>query len=126
MSTTKEEMKQTLTRIKNKMRVTKVVVTRSVKTRQGDYFIGYSAAWDSVQNDGTHDLEDVMEVEGEENASGMTLKGAVVASRLLAMQADIGAHEQAMAGGGLSEREMKEKVRRIHNRYNALIQEDLK
>jgi len=113
--------KDLLNEIKNKMRVTKVVCTRSVKGQRGDSFAGFSAAWNTVQDDGTHGLEDV----GEDQApmQAMTIKEAKIAGYLLAMQSDISAHQHAWAGGSIPKSAMDDAIRNIRINYLHLITE---
>jgi len=120
------DLKEYLSGIRDKLRVTKVVATRSFKGRGGDSFAGFSAAWDSVQEDGGHGLIHVASEEGEtEAAQGMTLREAKIAHYLLAMQADISAHEAAMAGGSLSVQGMQDSVKAIRGNYAKLIRDAL-
>lgn len=124
MSSDKDEkLKAVLHSISTKMRVTKVVATRSVKTRRGDSFAGFSAAWDSVQDDGGGpgaELADEMPPAG-----GMTLHEAKIAHYLLSMHTDIAATESAMASGGLSVEEADGLIRMYRNNYSKLIRRAL-
>lgn len=114
------EIKAFVARVKNKVRVTKVVATRSVKTGRGDHFAGFSAAWDSVQEDGTHGLEDLVSSEAEAE-SGMTLKEARIAYYLVARNADIAAFESAMANGNITPQACMDAVRSVKSNYSKLI-----
>lgn len=114
------EIKALLRRVKSNMRVTKIVATRSIKTKGGDFFVGFSAAWDTVQEDGGQGLVHV-EDERAEAANGMTLQEARVAYYLLAMQADISAHEAALANGALSATACSDASKSIRNNYGKLI-----
>jgi len=113
------EAKAFLATVRKKVRVTKVVATRSVKGQRGDSFAGFSAAWDSVQEDGAMGMEEV----GDSKAplQAMTLKEAQIAGYLLAMQADIAAHEHAFAGGSISLSVMEDAVRNIRTNYLQLV-----
>ena len=115
-----EEMKSILMNVKDKMRVTKVVCTRSVKGKYGDAYVGFSSAWDTVQDDagGSADLI-------AENNSGMTLKEARLASLVLAMQVDIAAHDHAMAGGTITGSQRNTAVQAIKHNYVKLLTEEL-
>ena len=115
-----DEIKAVLGRVKTKLRVTKVVATRAVKTKSGDYFAGFSAAWNTIQDDGEQGLEDGPAV-GEASVSGMTLQEARVAHFLVAMQADVAAHESALASGALSLRACEDAVKSIRANYLRLI-----
>lgn len=114
------ELKVLVSRVKANMRITKVIATRAVKTKSGDYFAGFSASWNSVQDDGAQGLDTLATEEGE-TGNGMTREEAKVAHHLLAMQADIAAHEAAMASGALSARACDDAVRSIRANYGKLI-----
>jgi len=109
--------------VKSKLRVTKVVATRSVKGQRGDSFAGFSSAWNSVQEDGTQGMEEV----GEDAVppQAMTLKEAKVAHFLLAMQADIAAYQAAWAGGSIPKSSMDDAIRNLRANYLTLISETL-
>ena len=109
--------------IKKGLRVGKVVATRAVKTKHGDFFVGLSAAWDSTQEDAGGPgvgLIDAMD-EGEQHQAliqrGMTLKQAKVAGLVLGMQVDIQAVTHALCGGAISEVEFQNAVRAIKRNY---------
>ena len=96
-------MRALIKRVNAGLRITKVVATRSVKGSRGDSFAGFSAAWNSTQEDGGNGVETVMD-EGDEAQSltGMTLQEAIVASILVAREADLAAYRNAAAGGNIS------------------------
>lgn len=112
-----EDMKATIHRVRDNLKITKVVCTRSVKGRGGDAFCGFSAAWNSVQEDGG---QGVMEV-GDNSQSGMSFKDAKVAGYLLGMQADITAFENAAAGSIIRKSEADEAVLAIKHNYGKLM-----
>ena len=114
------EMKTVIRNVKDRLKVTKVVCTRSVKGRGGDSFVGFSAAWDSVQEDGGQGMADVMD-DADATASGMTLREAKIASYLLGMQADTTAFENAAAGSILTKDECDNAVRGIKHNYGSLM-----
>lgn len=114
------ELKDYIARIKSGLRITKVVATRSVKTGRGDHFAGFSAAWNTVQDDGMHGLENVTS-ESAESASGMTLTEARVAFLLVALQADIGAYEASMANGNITPQACSDSIRSVRANYGKLI-----
>lgn len=109
--------------IKRGLRVSKVVATRAVKTKHGDFFVGMSAAWDSTQEDAGGpgvDLIDAMG-EGEQHQAivqrGMTLKQAKIAGLVLGMEVDIQAVTHALCGGSISEGECNNAVKAIKRNY---------
>lgn len=123
----KDEMKAVIASVKSKIRVTKVVATRSVKTGRGDFFAGFAAAWDTRQDDqgGPGADLDLVMTASEIAESGMTLQEAKIAQYLVSMQADIAAYEAAYANGGISGSVCKEAVAAIKNNYGGLIADAL-
>jgi hypothetical protein len=122
-----DDLKTLITNVKSNLRITKVVATRSVKTSKGDFFAGFAAAWNSVQDDGGGpgaDLDLVMTMIEQSN-SGMTLKEASVAHNIVAMQADIAAFRAARANGALSDAEFKDGVSAVKNNYGRIIRDAL-
>lgn len=118
---TPEMMKAVVAGVKSKMRITKVVATRSVKTQAGDFFVGFSSEWDTVQDDGTQGMETLM----EDSTSGMSFVESKIARYVLAMQADIAAYESALANGAIDAQRMEDTERAIKARYGKLIQRTL-
>lgn len=117
-----DELRALVSRVKEGLKITKVVATRSVKGRGGDTFVGFSASWNSVQEDGGQGVVSAMD-EGEEaqTLNGMTLQEAVVASCLIAREADIAAYRNAAAGGNISQDYADNAVAAIKSNYNKLI-----
>lgn len=118
------EMKAFLRMIRDNIRVTKVVATRSVKGARGDSFAGFSAAWDTLQEDGGQDLVHVGE-ESDAATQGMSLREAKIAHYMVSMQADIAAYEAAMAGGNLPVSTCQDAIRAVKANYGKLIQRAL-
>ena len=117
-----DELRALVSRVKEGLKITKVVATRSVKGRGGDTFVGFSASWNSVQEDGGQGVVSAMD-EGEEaqTLNGMTLQEAVVASCLIAREADVAAYRNAAAGGNISQDYADNAVAAIKSNYNKLI-----
>jgi hypothetical protein len=113
-----DDLKAFVQRVRSKMTITKVVATRAVKTSRGDFFCGFSAAWDTVQEDGVQGLDSLQE---GEDLRGMTTKEAKMAHYLLAMQVDEAAHEAALAGGGLSPQACHDALVSIRGNFNRII-----
>ena len=109
--------------VKSKLRITKVTATRSVKTGKGDYFVGFSAAWDSVQDDtGTMGGDaDLHTTDAEIAPNGMTIEEARVAHILLSMEASIAAWRSAHAEGALSAQELNDRTTAIKRQHAALL-----
>ena len=122
-----EKIKEAVERIKKRLRITKIVGTRSVKGKYGDNYTGYSAAWDSTQDDaggavdlsGVHTDEELHQI----GAQGLTLKEGRVAALILNMQADISDHDAAVAGSNIKAEQHQADIRGIRHNYTKLITE---
>jgi hypothetical protein len=113
MSTDMAKINALIENTRSKMKITKVVATRAVKTKSGDFFCGMSAAWDSVQDDAGGQGSDLeVSIEDREVAvSGMTLEQARVAQTLLSLEASMGALRAALTDGALSMNEYEARIR---------------
>lgn len=118
---TKQEKLAIVQGVRDRMRVTKVVMTKSVKGKNGDSFAGFSSMHASVQEDAGMGTDLVTTLADGESPRGMTLLEARLAGHLLAMEADIAAHEHAMASGGISPDYCVDAVKAIRTNYNRLI-----
>lgn len=123
------EQRDFIERVKGRMRIAKVVCTRALKTKNGDFFVGWSAAWDTIQEDaggqGT-DLLDAMAPGDMQTAmaqNGMTTKEAKVASCILGMQVELQAFNHALAGSGITEAEHRTATMAVKRNYTKLLQE---
>lgn len=120
----KEEIRQRLRRIRDGIRIVKITCTRAVKGRNGDSFVGFSAMWQSVQDDHGGPGADLQPSNEEERASleqGISLKDARVARYMLAMECDIAALESAVANGSISPSYFHDSVRGVRENYNRFI-----
>ena len=61
----------------------------------------------------------------EQAASGMSLKEAIIAHNILAMQADIAAYRAARANGALSDSELNDAVAAVKHNYARHIRDAL-
>ena len=122
-------LKEELTRIKKGLRVTKVVCTRSIKGRYGDAYVGFSAAWDTIQDDagGGADLNSAQDgdVKAAHHDGGMTLKEAKMAALVLGLQADLAATDNAMAGSTITVDQRLGAQKAIKHNYASLMSEVL-
>jgi len=112
--------------VKNRLRITKTVATRSVKGRAGDHYVGFSAAWDTIQDDAGAGASLISAQDGDESTAfsmGMTLKESKLAAYILGMQADIVAHQNAAAGGNITPDECNNAIRAIKGNYSRLMAE---
>lgn len=117
----KARVKFEMSRIRDSLRVTKVVATRALKTSRGDMFVGMSAGWNSTQEDGQQDMVHTgSESDAVNSENSMSLKEAKVAAHLLALQVNITAYEQAAAAGVLSASECMEAVRGLKSNFSSL------
>lgn len=115
-------MKALVARVKAGLRVTKVVATRSVKGKYGDTFVGFSAAWNSVQEDGGQNLVNAGDDTDESKTlTGMTMEEAIVASCIVAREADIAAYRNAAAGGNVSKDQSDNAIAAIRSNYSKMI-----
>jgi len=117
-----DELKALMQRVKAGLKITKVVATRSVKGRGGDTFVGFSAAWNSVQEDGGQGVANAMDEGDEANSlNGMTMQEAIVASILLAREADTAAYRNAAAGGNIAQSHADGAIAAIRSNYSKMI-----
>jgi len=118
------EDKEQIKALAKKIKVTKTVCTRSVKGRSGDTYVGFAAAWDTIQEDGGHNLLHAGETEESPLVPGMTLRESRLAALILGMQADLAAHDHAMAGGNITPEQRHVAIRAVKNNY-ALLMADI-
>jgi hypothetical protein len=117
-----DRLAEVVTRVKQHLRITKVVATRSVKTAKGDFFSGFSAAWDSVQDDhGSNPDADLTVSDDEAAMSGMTVEESRVAHILLSLEASIAAWRSAHAEGVISEKEFNDRKNALKRTHAALL-----
>jgi len=121
---TSEEIKSHLRKIRKGIRITKITTTRSVKGRGGDSFVGFSAAWQSVQDDHSGPGADVMADTEDDQvyaSQGLSLKDAKLARYMLSMECDIAALESALANGSIAPDYFKDAVRGVKSNYDMLV-----
>lgn len=117
-----DELRALVQRVKSGLKITKVVATRSVKGRGGDTFVGFSAAWNSVQEDGGQGVVNAGDDADEgNNLNGMTMQEALVASILLSREADTAAYRNAAAGGNISQSHADAAITAIKSNYSKLL-----
>lgn len=116
--------------LRNALKITKVVVTRSVKGQRGDSYTGFSASFDTIQDDAGGRGSDLISAQdGDLQASikhGLSLKDARLSALLLGMQVDIAAHAQAMGGGNITYDQYIEAVKAIKHNYTKLMADMLR
>lgn len=117
-----DELRALVQRVKAGMRITKVVATRSVKGRGGDTFVGFSAAWHTVQEDGGQGIVNAGDDADEAHSlGGMTVQEAIVANVLLAREVDIAAYRNAAAGGNISQDHANDAISAIRSNYSKML-----
>jgi len=115
--------------VKDGLRISKVVATRAVKTKRGDFFVGMSAAWDTMQEDAGGQGASLIGAmdDGEQHTAimqgGMTTKQAKIAGCILGMQVDLQATSHALGGGAISQAEHRSASNAIKRNYGKLIAE---
>ena len=105
---------KSLDEIRESIRVTKVVSTRSVKTKIGDTYAGFTASWDCVQDD---------DPSGDKPSQPLTIGEAKIAHLMLAKETDLAAHKAAKANGSLriEDKELPILLKAISSSYDQLI-----
>lgn len=122
----KARVRAALARVRPHIRVTKVVATRAVKTKRGDFFAGFGAGWDSVQDDVSGpgvDLGISPADDSEQSGSGMSLEDAKVAHALVSMETSIAAWRAALIDGAVSKDEFDRRVRIARNNTVSVLEE---
>jgi hypothetical protein len=123
-SPSKSEIEARLRKIRRGIRITKISCTRSVKGRNGDSFVGFSAAYQSVQDDHSGPGADVMNGPEDDKTyaeQGLTIKDAKLARFMLSMECDLAALESALANGSISPDYFEDAVRGVRHNYNQLV-----
>lgn len=127
MSDLTEEQMAEVKAIKDGMRITKVVATRSVKTKNGDFFVGFSSSWDTTQEDAGGMGADLIDAVGDADMKaavsrqGMTPRQAKIAGLILGMHTDLQATTHALGGGAISQRAHENACHGIKANYSQLI-----
>jgi hypothetical protein len=121
-----ENLKDYIESLRRNLRITKIVATRSVKTKSGDFFAGISSAFDSRQEEGhAADLDLVMSA-AEVSESGMSLIDARVSHVMLSVEASIAAWRAAYIDGAISEGEFEARCKHVKQRGSKQISELVK
>jgi hypothetical protein len=115
-----------ISRVRPHISVTKVVATRAVKTKRGDFFAGFGSAWDSTQDDVSGPGADLTLSPADDAAqagSGMSLDDAKVAHAILSMEASIAAWRAALIDGAISKGEYDRRTKIARNNTYAILEE---
>lgn len=126
MEPTKEDLKahalkmgKKTAEIRGRLRVTKIVATRCLKTGKGDFFCGMSAAFTSVQ-DSNADTELISDEEIA--ASGMSIADSKIAHVLLCQEVAVGAFRAAHTEGAISTDDFDTRVKQVKRNTFAHLQ----
>lgn len=112
-------VKQAIAQVAERLRITKIVATRTVKGPHGETFAGFSGAMESLD-----DPSGMMLSESESSAvvgGGLTLQDAKLAHLVLSMTADTQALDAAWAAGNITAEYRGEQVRATRQRYALLL-----
>ena len=102
-----------------RLRITKVVATRTVKGSRGETFAGFSGAMESIEDPSgmlLDDAEHPLVVGG-----GLTLNDAKLAHLILSMTADTQALDAAWAAGNITSDYRRDQVEATRKRYALLL-----
>ena len=118
------EQKDKIRAMRDSIKVTKVICTRSFKARNGDTFVGMSSAvaWDSTQEDGGQGLDQAGEAETDAAAPGLSLADAKIQELILGREVDLLAMDRHLAGSLISEDEHRQGVAGIKHNYMSLLE----
>ena len=108
-------MEDIIQKYKRQLKVTKIVATRAIKSRHGDNYAGFTATWDSLQDDNPS---------GDDSQSPTSLEEARVAYLVLSMETDIAAYQSAWASGQITKEQLQGIVANIRANYITLIQDN--
>lgn len=124
IKTDAELVKEAILRLKPHVKITKVVCTRSVKGQRGDSYVGFSAAWDTIQDDAGGGADLITAQDGDVQLAshgGLSMKDSRLAALMLGMQVDVAAHAHAMAGGNIPMEDYENAARVIKSNYTKLM-----
>lgn len=114
-------MKRTIDDLMSNFKVTKIVVTRSIKSPHGDIFVGWSGAYESVQEDqgGATDL-----ITEEEVEPGFSLKETRALTRRISLDVHAQALRSAEVSGLITEQVRDQQIEQAKRRYVASLKKD--
>ena len=126
MSGFNADQRDRIQKLRSRMRVGKVVCTRSVRGPGGETFLGWSVGFESRQADagGAAELMGVQD-DGETQAAleeyGMSRSDAKVSSLLLALDVDLAAIDNAVAGNVISSDDWASRKQAVKKNYQQLL-----
>jgi hypothetical protein len=122
--TDSELVKEAMARVRPFIRITKVVCTRSVKGPRGDSYVGFSAAFDTIQDDAGGGADLITAQDGDVPGAlshGLSLRDARLAALMLGCQVDIAAHAAAVAGGNMESKQFEVAAKAIRSNYTTMM-----
>lgn len=114
------EMRAMVNGVKNRMRVTKITCSRTVRGSTGEEYVAFSTALDSVE---TPIAEDGVGVVGGDQ--GVSMVEAQIAAHLLGMQVDLVATEHARSSGLITRGFAEDAMKGIKTSYGTLLRDIL-
>lgn len=114
-------LKERVAAVRSRLRITKVIATRCIRTGKGDFFCGMSSAWASTQD--STDLDVLSDSDVAE--SGMSLEDSKIAHILLTMEVSIGAHRAAVSEGAITNEEFENRTKQVKRNTLVAIQKIL-
>lgn len=118
---TPDEARALVARIAARLRISKVVVTRSLKGSKGDGYVGFSAGWDTLQDDGGGGPV----AESAAPANALTLKEASIAAIILGRNVEVAAYRNARASNNLPSTYCEAAIKAVSHNYGQLLAEVL-
>jgi hypothetical protein len=118
-----DDKKALMRKIAAKMKVAKIVVTRSVKGRQGDSFVGWSVFSDSLQEDGAGQGKDLTGLVEDDDIrrQGVSLEQAQMMTFIAGRMVDDMAYQKAAAGGLISEAASQDSRMVLRRKYREIL-----
>lgn len=120
MSTEEQDSKKSrIHEIRQRIRVTKIVATRSVRGRTGDSFVGMCSTFDSVEPSSGLDM--VPEELVQDPHGGLSTLDARVAAILLGLEVDVAALKMSFGSGDLRGDLLDQRIQEVTANYNRLL-----
>lgn len=122
-----KEIQDRLINIARRLRVTKIVSTRLIRGTNGEYFTGFAAGLESIQENASygvdlihtmsdHEVQDVVE-------RGISVQDGKLAALYLSWKVDEACHEAAMAGGGITAHDLELKKSQLRSGFGRAVRE---
>jgi hypothetical protein len=118
-----EALRAEVAGLRKKLAITKITVTRSIKSPRGDVFVGFSSAFDTVQDDisGPGSDSELLVSDSEVKQSALTLDEARMSHLVLSLEVNLAAAKTAFAEGFLSQDEYNNQIKSIRRRHTMMM-----